>query len=172
MPTPVPTTYELTFILGESADQTIAAAKTEEIKATITEIGGTVKTEEFWGRRELAYVIAKNRSGFYVTLTFEGASDKLKELEQRLQFDQGVIRSLLTKAYTTAQPGSLAPQEENPEKERTGRRDRTDEKTSGEEQLRRSSPTSADDEEVDGTAIPEDERRKKVDESIDVLLAS
>lgn len=120
--------YELTFILGEKVSPEEGQKKAESVKALIEKLGGTNQKEELWGRRELAYIIKRNRSGFYITLWIDFPTNKIPELEQELRFDESVIRFLTTKAYTSAQPGTLYPvAEEKPEK---GSRDRDkDEKT-------------------------------------------
>jgi small subunit ribosomal protein S6 len=165
--------YELTFILSEKEDLEKAQKKTTQIKETISKFGGTVEKEEIWGRRELAYKIKDNRSGIYVTIWFDLLRESVKPLEQLLQFDEKIIRSLITKAYTSAQPGTLYPvTEENKSKETSSA---PDENASPEEMLRRSSKASSKSQakittenEVD--SIPEEERLKKLDESLEELL--
>lgn len=166
--------YELTFILSEKEDLEKAQKKTTQIKETISKFGGTVEKEEIWGRRELAYKIKDNRSGVYVTLWFDLLKESVKPLEQLLQFDEKIIRSLITKAYTSAQPGTLYPvSEENKSKEKSSV---SEENASPEEMLRRGSKPSsksqakiATDEAV-ADSIPEEERLKKLDESLEELL--
>ena len=167
--------YELTFILNEKATQSEGEAKTEQLKKLIVSHGGSVTTEELWGRRELAYPIKKNRSGFYVTLFFDYPLSEVKALNQELNFDEEVIRFLITKAYTTAQPGTLSPvaEEAAAEAARPGR-ERGEEKGSAEEMLRRSSgskPTEKEGaiEEVDDS-MPEEERLKQLDETLEEML--
>lgn len=107
--------YELTFILGETATATDAKAKVTEIATFLKQHDGAITREEHWGRRELAYVIRRNRSGFYVTVWFTAPAPTLKPLDQHLRLDESIIRSLVTKAYTTAEEGNLRPEiEEKP----------------------------------------------------------
>lgn len=165
--------YELTFILDEKADETAATAKVKELTDFVEKQGGKVTKEEPWGRRELAYEIKRNRSGFYVTLWIDYPSTGLKALDQQLRFDEAIIRSLVTKAYTSAQPGSLYPVvEEEKKPERTGRS--TEPKATAEEMLRRSAGTSTrSTKKEDGQgeeALPEEERLKKLDDTLEELL--
>lgn len=161
--------YELTFILDEKAGQEEGVKKTAEITALIEKAGGKVTKEEPWGRRELAYLIKRNRHGYYVTLWLDIPSVALKDLERELLFDTGIIRSLITKAYTEAQPGSLYPVDEEKEEKNSGAKE---EAVSGEEMLRRSTtPSSKKDIEEDmEELIPEEERLKKLDETLEELL--
>lgn len=166
--------YELTFILGEKATQEDGVAKTTAVKDLIKKFEGSVSKEELWGRRELAYEIKRNRSGFYVTLWFEIPPKNLKAFEQELNFDESVIRFLVTKAYTTAQAGTLYPVVEEEKAERAPRGDRAakEETVSAEETLRRSSKSEAKKEKTEDTSddLPEGERLEKLDEALEELL--
>ena len=121
MPT-TPSQYELTFIMGEKVHLEEGKAKSTELQDFITANEGEVTKEELWGRRELAYPIKRNRTGFYVTLWFTSATSLVRKVEEQIRFDESIIRSLITLAYTDAQPGSLYPvveeeKAENQEKE-------------------------------------------------------
>ena len=165
--------YELTFILDEKFNAEDAQVKTDAIKKTITKLGGNVTKEEMWGRRELAYEIKRNRTGFYVTLWIDLPTESIKPIEQELRFDERVIRFLTTKAYTSAQPGTLYPVSEQ---EKTNGTKEKEENTSGEEMLRRTSAAPAKPEakaekvENMEDELPEDQRLEKLDEALEELL--
>jgi small subunit ribosomal protein S6 len=164
--------YEVTFILGEEASAEQTTAKTQEVRALIEQFGGAVEKDEQWGRRELAYPIKKNRSGMYVTLWFSLPTDQLKALDEALRFDEALIRHLVTKAYTTAQPGSLYPVAEEEKPARGSRRPAAD-TVSAEEELRRHSAGAKKDKaatEEDGEALSEEDRLKQLDVAVDELL--
>jgi len=165
--------YELTFILDEKAGPEQGTAKVETLKKYITEQEGSITKEEHWGRRELAYEIKHNRSGFYVTLWIDLPASALKNLDRELRLDSEIIRSMVTKAYTTAQPGSLYPVVEEEKTEKTGRKD--DEKTSAEEMLRRTAsikPSKKDEQEDtdDIDELPEEDRLRALDDTLEELL--
>jgi len=166
--------YELTFILDEKAGQTEGEAKTAELKKYIEAHGGKITKEDIWGRRELAYPIARNRSGFYVTLIFSFPPQEVKPLEQEMRFDESIIRSLVTKAYTSAQPGTLYPQQEEVVEAapaaKPGRG--TEDKSSAEEMLRRTSGTATRKADLEDLSdeLPEEERLKKLDETLEEML--
>lgn len=167
---PATNQYELTFILGEKASQDTASAKTEELKKHIASLGGTIEKEEAWGRRELAYVIKRNRSGYYVTLWFDLPADQVKPLERHLRFDEDVIRSLVTKAYKNATPGSLYPVKEDEEEKQDEEKQDT---ATAEEAIRRSTAPSKKTKEVEADTteeMPEEERLKKLEETLDEML--
>jgi small subunit ribosomal protein S6 len=167
--------YELTYILGERTHQPDAQAKAKEMAAAIAGLGGAVTREELWGRRELAYMIKQNRTGFYTTLWFDLDAAKLQALQRLIRFDESIIRSLITIAVEYSHPGSLAPvQPETKEKVAATTAPSKDEKASAEAMLRMSAGASkkADFEEdinLDDE-LPEEERLKKLDEKLGELL--
>jgi len=169
--------YELTFILGEAATPEMGKQKTEEITKLIEKFEGKVEKDEQWGRRDLAYLINRNRTGYYVSLWFELPTNQVKPLEEALRFDESVIRHLVTKAYTTAQPGSLYPVVEEEKPARTDSRSaktETTEAVSAEEELRRTTTTTTKKKAAPKAkaeeALSEEDRLKQLDEVVDELL--
>lgn len=51
---------------------------------------------DIWGRRELAYKIARHENGYYVVARFAADPATLPEFERSLKLDEGVIRYLIT----------------------------------------------------------------------------
>ncbi|HSI20521.1 MAG TPA: 30S ribosomal protein S6 [Verrucomicrobiae bacterium] len=166
--------YEVTFILGEASTAEQAAAKTKEVSALITKLGGKTEKDEQWGKRDLAYPINKNRSGTYVTMWFSMPSSEVMAFERALRFDESVIRSLVIKAYTTAQPGSLYPVPEEEKPARGSRRTSDkDAAVSAEEELRRNSGTKKDKAaavDAEEETLSEEDRLKQLDDAVDELL--
>jgi len=165
--------YEVTFILGEKATPEDAKTKVADLAAFLKQNNGSITKEEHWGRRDLAYEIKRNRSGIYTTIWIDYPSTGIKALEEHMRFDEGIIRSLVTKAYTTAQPGSLYPVVEEEKPERGARTPRTEDKSSAEEMLRRGAaakPAKKSEESAENEDLPEEERLKKLDDSLQELL--
>ena len=164
--------YELTFILAETSTPELATAKAAELKKSITEMGGEVSKEEHWGRRDLAYPIKRSRSGLYTTMWFSLPTTQVNPLEKALRFDESIIRSLVTIAYTSAQPGSLYPVVEE-EKKATRRPEREEAAGSAEEQLRRSGSRSTKREEIieeEIEELSEEDRLAQLETQLDSLL--
>ena len=130
--------YELTFILGEEATESLAQAKIKDLTEQIEKLEGKVEKTEFWGKRELAYEIKHNRSGYYTTVWFSMPGVNSKVLEKNLRFDESILRSLITLAYTKATPGSLYPVIAE---EKSASSDSKIESTSAEAELRLTSAT-------------------------------
>ena len=67
-------TYEVLFILSPQVPEEEATALITEFRTVGEGTGATLKTEEAWGRRRLAYPIHKFNEGIYHLFVFE--SDK------------------------------------------------------------------------------------------------
>jgi small subunit ribosomal protein S6 len=166
--------YEITFIMGETADEAAAQAKLAGLTSYLETQEATVTKSEFWGRRELAYPIARNRSGFYVTFWADLPRAAVMNLEKEMKFDESIIRSLVTKAYVHAQPGSLYPVVEEEKDIKRGRRSATEEKVGAEAELRaapaKKTKAAAPAEEAPVEEGDEEDRMQQLDAALDGIL--
>jgi small subunit ribosomal protein S6 len=51
---------------------------------------------DHWGRRQLAYPIARKETGYYVVARYSADATVLPEYERALKLDDGIVRYLLT----------------------------------------------------------------------------
>ena len=76
---------------------------TEEIEARVQTYhekilvgpGAAITAIEHWGKRELAYPIDKDKSGYYVVAQFTAPPDVLTGFERTLKLDDDLIRHLV-----------------------------------------------------------------------------
>ncbi len=84
--------YESVFI----ARQDISAPQVETLADTFTEIisggGGNVTKREYWGLRNLAYRIKKNRKGHYMLLNIDAPSAAVQEMERNMRISEDILR--------------------------------------------------------------------------------
>jgi small subunit ribosomal protein S6 len=66
----------------------------EDTTRTIQELGGTVGKTEYWGLRNLAYRVNKNRKAHYALMNIDAPAPAIHELERRLRINEDVIRFL------------------------------------------------------------------------------
>ncbi len=89
--------YENVYI----ARPDISAAQVEALTQRLTEIveanGGKVTKNEYWGLKNLAYRIKKNRKGHYSLLNLDAPGDALSELERNMRLSEDVLRYLTVK---------------------------------------------------------------------------
>ena len=89
--------YETIFILHPSLDEEAVKANIEKFKGVIENGGGTVENVDFWGKRKLAYEIAKVNEGFHTLINFEANTELPKELDRVFRITDGVIRHIVVK---------------------------------------------------------------------------
>ena len=89
--------YECVYI----ARQELTAAQTEQLSKDLTKIvssnSGEIKKQEYWGLRNLAYKIRKNRKGHYTMFHIEAPASAIEELERNMRLNEDVLRYLTVK---------------------------------------------------------------------------
>ena len=84
--------YEVMLILPADAEESVVDGAIERIKGVLSERGGEVSNVDQWGRRRLAYEIAKQTEGYYVVVSFRSEPDAVLELDRVLSLADDVIR--------------------------------------------------------------------------------
>ena len=98
--------YEIVFIVHPDQSEQVPAM-VERYKGVIAARKGTVHRLEDWGRRQLAYPIAKVHKAHYVLMNIECDNETLTELEHSFKFSDAVLRHLIIKmdkAHTAPSP--------------------------------------------------------------------
>ena len=89
--------YELVYIVGpETSEQELADLHTQ-VEQIAQRFNGTIDKTENWGRRKLAYEIARHREGVYVVETISGSGEMMKEIDRRLRVTDAIIRHLIVR---------------------------------------------------------------------------
>jgi len=115
--------YEIVFLVHPDQSEQVPAML-ERYRGMIAAGNGTVHRFEDWGRRQLAYPIAKVHKAHYVLLNIEVDQKTLTELTGAFRFSDAVLRHLVTNVETAlTEPSPMAKAEEEGEP----RRDRDDE---------------------------------------------
>jgi len=84
--------YEILLMLPPDAEDSVVDGVVERIKGVVAKQGGEVGAVDKWGRRRLAYEIAKQTEGYYVAATFTTEPDAVLELDRVLTLADEVIR--------------------------------------------------------------------------------
>ena len=85
--------YELMVILDPEVEERTVAPSLDKYLSVITTEGGTVDTVDIWGRRRLAFDIAKKSEGIYAVVDFTATADTAKELDRQLGLNEVVLRT-------------------------------------------------------------------------------
>lgn len=82
----------MVLILPPEADESVVGGAVDRITKVVSEGGGEVGKIDRWGRRRLAYEIARQSEGYYVVVEFSAEPDVITELERTLHLADEVMR--------------------------------------------------------------------------------
>lgn len=97
---------------------------TDRYRAIIQRDGGIVHRVEDWGRRQLAYPIAKIHKAHYVLMNVEIPGAAREELESAFKFNDAVLRTLIIRRKKAETGMSKIYEEELQEQEREREREK------------------------------------------------
>jgi small subunit ribosomal protein S6 len=106
------TTYEILLMLdpeGAEAHQDDLIAR---VRGLVEQAGGTWRSHDAWGRRRLAYEIAKKPEGVYHLLVFASSAETLDEVSRVLKIDDVVMRHLAVRHVEGSR--TSAPRDDSP----------------------------------------------------------
>jgi small subunit ribosomal protein S6 len=114
--------YEIVFLVHPDQSEQVPAM-IERYRGLISADGGQIHRLEDWGRRQLAFPIAKVHKAHYVLMNIECDQKALAELTGSFRFSDAVLRHLVVgmdEAVTEPSPMAKAEEEET-----SGRRERS-----------------------------------------------
>src|SRR3989344_2156801 len=88
--------YEIAVLYHPDLEMDLDKAETN-IKKIFTDNGGKVVSADNWGKRKLAYAIAKQEHAVYVIYTVEMPGEGVQKVENTLNITDEVIRFLIVK---------------------------------------------------------------------------
>lgn len=88
--------YEIAVIYHPDLEIDLEKA-TAKIEKILAANGAKITKTDNWGKRKLAYPIAKQEFGIYVFYTVEIPSENVAKIEQTFNITDEIIRFLLTK---------------------------------------------------------------------------
>ncbi len=127
--------YEIVFLVHPDQSEQVPAM-IERYRSMIESEGGKIHRVEDWGRRQLAYPIAKVHKAHYVLLNIECGQTTLNELVSMFRFNDAVLRHLVVRRETAVTEPSplIKPKEDKEDRiERFDADDRDDDNGSDEE---------------------------------------
>ena len=84
-------------ILDPSLDERTVAPSLDTYLNVVRQDGGQVESVDVWGKRRLAYEIAKNPEGIYAVIDLEAEPATVKELDRQLTLNESVVRTKVTR---------------------------------------------------------------------------
>jgi small subunit ribosomal protein S6 len=111
--------YEHVYLARQDLAPAQVEGLTEAFTKIISDQQGQVASSEYWGLRNLAYRIRKNRKAHYVLLNIEGPAAAVQELERQAALNEDVIRYQTIRVDALDTDGSAMVRKSD--KERSGR---------------------------------------------------
>lgn len=84
--------YETIYILRPDVDSEAAEKVQQRVYEVVARENGQMMKLESWGRRKLAYPVAKHRTGVYFYARFIGKGGLVQELERNLKVIDSVMK--------------------------------------------------------------------------------
>jgi small subunit ribosomal protein S6 len=104
--------YEIIFMVHPDQSAQVPGML-ERYRSLIEASAGQIHRLEDWGRRQLAYPIAKVHKAHYVLMNIECDQPTLDELESGFRFNDAVLRSLtLVREAAITEPSPMARQQD------------------------------------------------------------
>ena len=89
--------YELVYILPPDTTEQAVAELHTQVEQVVARLNGQIERTENWGRKRLAYEIARHKEGLYVLDVINGSGELMKELDRRLKVMDQVIRHMVVR---------------------------------------------------------------------------
>ena len=113
--------YEHVFIARQDLSNAQAEGLMDHFGAILSDNGGSVTHQEYWGVKTMAYKINKNSKGHYSFLRTDAPAAAVQEMERLMRLHDDVMRVLTIKVDAHAEGPSVQMQKRD---EREGRRGR------------------------------------------------
>src|SRR4051794_492395 len=84
--------YETIYVLRQDVDPDAADKVAGRVADVVSRENGKLVKVETWGRRRLAYTVAKQRRGIYYYLKYLGGGAVVTELERNLRMLDNVLK--------------------------------------------------------------------------------
>jgi small subunit ribosomal protein S6 len=89
--------YELVYILPPETTDAQVTELHDQVASVVSRMHGQIEKTENWGRKRLAYEIARHKEGVYVLEVINGSGELMKELDRRLRVMDLVIRHIVVR---------------------------------------------------------------------------
>ncbi|MFI4986755.1 MAG: 30S ribosomal protein S6 [Alphaproteobacteria bacterium] len=120
--------YESVFIARQDVSAAQVDTLSDSFAKIIQEQGGTVTKKEYWGLRNLAFRIKKNRKGHYLLFNLDAPAAAVKEMERNMQISEDIIRFLTVRVEALEEGPSAVMQSKGREGREGGGRFRDDDR--------------------------------------------
>lgn len=89
--------YELAYVVSPEATEQQVTELHEQVEAIVSRMDGQIQKTDNWGRRKLAYEIARHKEGVYIFETITGSGELMKEIDRRLKVTDLIVRHMVVR---------------------------------------------------------------------------
>ena len=89
--------YEGLFIIKPGLNEESVKGVFKTLNELVIKSGGSVKKEEAWGKRMLAYPVKKFKEGHYYKLDFEAPGEAVSKVEAACKLNADIIRAMISR---------------------------------------------------------------------------
>ena len=86
--------YEHVLIARQDVSQQQVEGLVEQLSNIIKENGGSIAKTEYWGLRNLAFKVKKNRKGHYALMNIDAPHAAVAEMERQMGINEDILRFL------------------------------------------------------------------------------
>ena len=85
--------YEMMIIIDPTVDERNLGVYVDKLLQVVPNEGGSLEKVDIWGKRRLAYPIAKKEEGIYAVVNLNCESATVLELDRVLNLNDSVLRT-------------------------------------------------------------------------------
>ncbi len=119
--------YECVYLARQDIASSQVDALTDQFAEIIANGGGEVKKREYWGLRNLAYRVKKNRKAHYVLLNIDAPAEAVHEMQRVMRLNSDILRDLTLRMDKLNEGPSIMMQRREERRDRGERRARREE---------------------------------------------
>jgi small subunit ribosomal protein S6 len=121
--------YESVFMARQDISTRQVDTLADDFEKIIKDGGGSIERREYWGLRNLAYRINKNRKAHYVLFNIDAASDAIQEMERNMRINEDVLRYMTVRVEALRdEPSPIMQGKGDRDRDRADRRGRDDDR--------------------------------------------
>src|SRR3569833_536090 len=107
------------------ARQDVSTQQVEELTTQLTQVlsdnGGKVAKNEYWGLKSLSYRIRKNRKAHYTLLNIDAPAAAVAEMERQMRINEDILRFMTVRVDELEEGPSAMLQKRDRDDERSDR---------------------------------------------------
>ena len=128
--------YEHVFLTRQDVSGQRVDELVEQFKGIIEAGGGSIGKTEYWGLKNLAYRINKNRKAHFSLLNLDAPHEAVFEMERQMRINEDVLRFMTVRVDELEEEPSIQMQKKDRDDKRRKERERPQERERPREEVK------------------------------------